>query len=427
MEAAAAAAVAGGVAAAFARAEVGLTVADPTVHLGAVEAGVGRPSLIEGLRAELATLQASGLRRRRRVVDTPCGPECVVDGRPVVAFCSNDYLGLATAPELVAAVREAAGRWGVGSGASHLVSGHLRPHDAAERALAAHVRHPAALTFSTGYMANMAVVTSLVGRGDAVFADRLDHASLVDAARLSQAEHVRYPHADVAALAVRLEQSPARRKLILTDAVFSMDGDVAPLPRLLDLAERHDAWLVVDDAHGFGVLGEQGRGSLVHCGIAHSPRVVLMGTLGKAAGVAGAFVAADPVVIDWLVNTARSYVFTTAPSPVVAAAAAASVTLVAAADDRRRHLARLVALLRDGLAGTRWTMPESFTPIQPIMVGDNVEALRLAEALLARGLWVPAIRPPTVPRGTARLRVSLSAAHGEGHVAALVEALRELQ
>ncbi|MFM9059046.1 MAG: 8-amino-7-oxononanoate synthase [Planctomycetaceae bacterium] len=411
----------------FARAEVGSSVADPTVHPGEADAAVDPPGLLDGLRASLAALDEAGLRRRRRVVDSACGPECVVDGRPVVAFCSNDYLGLANAPELVAAAREAAGRWGVGSGASHLVSGHLRPHEEAERALAAHVRFPAALTFSTGYMANLAIVTALVGRGDAVFADRLDHASLVDAARLSQAEHVRYPHGDATALAVLLEKSAARRKLILTDAVFSMDGDLAPLQRLVELADRHDAWLVVDDAHGFGVLGERGRGTLAHLGIARSPRVVLMGTLGKAAGVAGAFVAAEQSVIDWLVTTARTYIYTTAPSPAVAATATASVSLVAAADDRRRHLFGLVALLRAGLAGTRWTVPVSETPIQPLIVGDNREALRLAEALLARGLWVPAIRPPTVPRGTARLRVTLSAAHGEAHVTRLVETLRALQ
>ncbi len=383
--------------------------------------------ILDALRAELAALDAEGLKRRRRVIDSPCTPECVVDGRPVVAFCSNDYLGLANAPELIAAAREAAIHWGVGSGASHLVSGHLRPHETAEQALAAYVHFPAALTFATGYMANLAVAPALVGRGDAIFADRLNHASLIDAAQLSRAEHVRYPHNDVAALAALLEKSAAKRKLILTDAVFSMDGDLAPLPELLALAERHDAWLVVDDAHGFGVLGEHGRGTLSHFGIAAVPRLVLMGTLGKAAGAAGAFVAADPTVIDWLVNKARSYIFTTAASPVIAATLAESVSLLAAGDARRAHLFRLIAQLRDGLAGTRWRLCDSPTAIQPIVVGDNHEALALAEALLARGLWVPAIRPPTVPKGTARLRVTLSAAHGETHVAMLVEALKALQ
>ncbi len=388
---------------------------------------MSRSALLDELRQGLGALDDAGLRRSRRVIDSPCTPACVVDGQPVVAFCSNDYLGLANAPALIAAAREAAIHWGVGSGASHFVSGHLRPHETAEQALAAYVHFPAALTFSTGYMANLAIVTALAGRGDAVFADRLNHASLIDAAQLSRAEHVRYAHNDMVALAALLEKSDARRKLILTDAVFSMDGDLAPLPQLAELAERHDAWLVIDDAHGFGVLGERGRGSLAHFGLCASPRIVLMGTLGKAAGISGAFVAADPLVIDWLVNKARSYIFTTAASPVVAATVAESVTQLSAADDRRRHLFDRIAQLRNGLAGTRWQMPASMTAIQPVIVGDNHEALRLADALLERGLWVPAIRPPTVPKDTARLRVTLSAAHSEVQVAALVDALKELQ
>lgn len=383
--------------------------------------------ILDPLRDELASLEADGLKRRRRIIDSPCTPECVVDGKTVVAFCSNDYLGLANAPELIAAAREAAVHWGVGSGASHLVSGHLRPHETAEQALAAYVGFPAVLTFSTGYMANLAVTPALAGRGDAIFADKLNHASLIDAAQLSRAEHVRYPHNDVAALAALLEKSPAKQKLILTDAVFSMDGDLAPLPELVALAELHDAWLVVDDAHGFGVLGEHGRGTLAHFGIKASSRLVLMGTLGKAAGVAGAFVAADPVVIDWLVNKARSYIFTTAASPVIAATLSESVNLLVAGDARRTHLFQRIAQLRDGLAGTRWQLCDSTTAIQPIIVGDNHEALALAEALFERGLWVPAIRPPTVPKGTARLRVTLSAAHSEAQVAQLVDALKILQ
>ncbi len=383
--------------------------------------------ILDPLRDELASLEAEGLKRRRRIIDSPCTPECVVDGKTVVAFCSNDYLGLANAPELIAAAREAAVHWGVGSGASHLVSGHLRPHETAEQALAAYVGFPAVLTFSTGYMANLAVTPALAGRGDAIFADKLNHASLIDAAQLSRAEHVRYPHNDVAALAALLEKSPAKQKLILTDAVFSMDGDLAPLPELVALAERHDAWLVVDDAHGFGVLVEHGRGTLAHFGIKASSRLVLMGTLGKAAGVAGAFVAADPVVIDWLVNKARSYIFTTAASPVIAATLSESVNLLVAGDARRTHLFQRIAQLRDGLAGTRWQLCDSPTAIQPIIVGDNHEALALAEALFERGLWVPAIRPPTVPKGTARLRVTLSAAHSEAQVAQLVDALKILQ
>ena len=376
---------------------------------------------------ELAALDAQALRRRRRVVDSPCSPELIVDGRPMLAFCSNDYLGLANDPALAAAAQEGARLYGLGAGASPLVCGHQTPHAALEKRLAEFTGFARALLFSTGYLANLGAVPALAGRGDAIFSDRLNHASLIDAAQLSRAEHLRYPHKDVAALAALLEKSTAKQKLILTDAVFSMDGDLAPLPELLALAERHDAWLVVDDAHGFGVLGEDGRGTLAHFGMKAAPRLVLMGTLGKAAGVAGAFVAADPVVIDWLVNTARSYIFTTAASPVVAATLTESVNLLAAGDARRAHLFRLIAQLRDGLAGTRWQLCDSPTAIQPIVVGDNHEALALAEALFQRGLWVPAIRPPTVPKGTARLRVTLSAAHSEAQMAQLLDALKALQ
>ena len=378
------------------------------------------------LQGELDALAAEGLRRRRRTLDSPCGPACTVDGREVVSFCSNDYLGLANDPRLIAAAQAAAAQWGVGSGASHLVSGHLRPHEALESALAEFVGFPRALSFSTGYMANLAIVPALVGRGDAVFSDKLNHASLIDAAQLTHADSRRYAHGDVAALSAMLESSSARRKLILTDAVFSMDGDIAPLPELLELAERHDAWLVIDDAHGFGVLGEHGRGSLSHFSLPASRRIVLMGTLGKAAGVAGAFVAADALVIEWLLQRARSYIFTTAASPITAATLVEAVKLIAAADDGRANLLRHIAQLRAGLAGTRWRLLHSDTAIQPIIVGDNAEAVHIAEALLERGLWVPAIRPPTVPKGTARLRVSLSAAHTEAHIAALVDALKAL-
>ncbi|HEX5804145.1 MAG TPA: 8-amino-7-oxononanoate synthase [Azospira sp.] len=378
------------------------------------------------LQQGLDGLAADGLLRRRRLLDTPCGPECVVDGQAVVSFCSNDYLGFANHPELIATAQAAAAQWGVGSGASHLVSGHQRPHEEAERALAEFVEFPAALTFSTGYMANLAIVPALVGRGDAVFADKLNHASLIDAVQLSRAEGHRYLHGDVAGLAAMLAASTAKRKLILTDAVFSMDGDIAPLPQLFELAERYDAWLVIDDAHGFGVLGDNGRGTLSHFALPAEKRVILMGTLGKAAGVAGAFVAADRLVIDWLVNKARSYIFTTAASPVTAAAVTRSVALIEAADARRDHLQALIAQLRAGLADLRWNMLNSETAIQPLIIGDNHEAVRVAGALFERGLWVPAIRPPTVAKGTARLRISLSAAHTEAHVAQLVDALKAL-
>ena len=378
------------------------------------------------LADQLAGLDRDGLRRQRRTLAAPCGPLARVGGRELVSFCSNDYLGLANDPALVDAACAGAREWGVGSGASHLVSGHLSPHQALEEALAAFTGCERALLFSTGYMANLGIVGALVGRGDAVFADRLNHASLIDAAQLSRAEHARYPHGDIDALARLLAASTAKRKLILTDAVFSMDGDLAPLPELLQLAERFDAWLVVDDAHGFGVLGEQGRGSLSHCGLPAHPRVVYMGTLGKAAGASGAFAAGSETVVEWLLQRARTYIFTTGASPIMACALLAGLELIRQGDARRDHLRRLTAILRDGLAGTRWRLLPSPTAIQPVIVGDNHAAVDVARALFERGLWVPAIRPPTVPKGTARLRVSLSAAHGEAHVRQLIDALREL-
>mgnify|MGYP000853277421 FL=1 len=378
------------------------------------------------LQGELDALQRAGLQRTRRTLDLPCGPLARVDGRSLVSFCSNDYLGLANDPALVAAACAGAHTWGVGSGASHLVSGHLGPHAVLEERLAAFTGFDRALLFSTGYMANLGIVPALVGRGDAVFADRLNHASLIDAVQLSRADSQRYAHADLAALEGLLAASTARRRLILTDAVFSMDGDLAPLPGLLALAERYDAWLVVDDAHGFGVLGPQGRGSIGHFGLPASHRLICMGTLGKAAGAAGAFVAAHATVIEWLAQRARTYIFTTAGSPLIACALATSLDLIAAGDARRAHLRHLVGQLRDGLAGSRWRLLPSPTAIQPVIVGDNHATVRLAAALLERGLWVPAIRPPTVPQGTARLRVSLSAAHSAAQVAQLVDALREL-
>ncbi len=377
------------------------------------------------LETNLAQLATDGLLRLRRTLDAPCGPEAVIEGRRVVSYCSNDYLGLANHPAVVAAAREAAKCWGVGSGASHAVSGHLRPHAELEERLAAFVGRERALCFATGYLANLAIAPALVGRDDAIFADKLNHASLIDAALLTRAEHVRYPHGDVDAIARRLEQSRARRKLILTDAVFSMDGDLAPLPELFALAERFDAWLGVDDAHGFGVLGPGGRGSLAHFDLPPSPRLILMGTLGKAAGVSGAFVAGDRRVIEWLMQRARSYIFTTASSPIMAAALLASLELIADGDERRARLQNLILRLQEGLRGLPWRLLPSPTAIQPLLVGGNAAAVRLAEQLFERGLWVPAIRPPTVPAGTARLRISLSAAHRESQIDDLITALHD--
>ena len=354
------------------------------------------------------------------------GTHYLIDGQARLSFGSNDYLGLSQHPALIVAAQQAAARYGVGATASPLVCGHSPAHEALELELAALVGLPRALYFYAGYAANVGIIPALVGRGDAVFSDALNHACLIDGIRLSRAELHVVPHADLDALAQALQASTARRKLVVTDAVFSMDGDLALLPELLALAERFDAWLVIDDAHGFGVLGQQGRGSLAHFALPHAKRIVYMGTLGKAAGGSGAFVAGSETVVEWLLQRARTYIFTTGSSPAMACALLAGLDLIEHGDERRRQLRQLTAQLRDGLADTRWQLMPSPTAIQPVIIGDNHEALRVANALFQRGLWVPAVRPPTVPKGTARLRVSLTAAHTGEQVAQLVDALREL-
>lgn len=377
------------------------------------------------LQAELNERAALGLLRKRRTMQSPQSPHIIVDDKSYLAFCSNDYLGLANHPQLVNALQHGAQQWGVGAGAAHLVSGHFDPHHQLESQLATFVGKPAALLFSTGYMANLGVVQALLGKNDTVFADKLNHASLNDAMLLSRAQVKRYRHADTAQLAALLEQTNSGRKLIITDAVFSMEGDIAPLSELLALCEQYDAWLLVDDAHGFGVLGEQGRGSLAHFGIV-SKRVIYMATLGKAAGVFGAFVAAEQVVIDTLINHARSYVYTTAMPPALSVALSESIRLIAQGDELRNHLQDLITQLRAGLCDLPWSHMPSHTAIQPLLIGDNQATLLLSEGLRERGVWVAAIRPPTVPQGTARLRITLSAAHSAADVAQLIVALHEL-
>ena len=378
------------------------------------------------LADELAELEARGLTRRRRVLESPQGARVKVDGREFLAFCSNDYLGLARHPALIAAARDGAERYGVGAGASHLILGHSAAHHDLEGRLATFVGLPRALVFSTGYLANLGIVTALAGRGDAVFADRLNHASLNDAALLARAEFRRYPHLDLAALARLLAGTRARRKLIVTDAVFSMDGDIAAVPDLIALADRHDAWLLLDDAHGFGVLGRAGRGVLEHFGAA-SPRVVYMATLGKAAGVFGAFAAGPAILVETLIQRARQYIYTTAAPPLLAAALMTSLDLIAGEGWRRTHLGSLIALLRQRLRLRRWRLAASATAIQPLLIGPNDEALAASEALARQGLLVPAIRPPSVPPGTARLRVSLTAAHQAADLERLADALNEVE
>ncbi|PUA17975.1 8-amino-7-oxononanoate synthase [Glaciimonas sp. PCH181] len=378
--------------------------------------------LMDQISAQLMQLQEQKLFRKRRVVDGPQGPLLTIDGKPTLAFSNNDYLGLANHPALIAAARDGLERFGVGAASSALISGHSSECEALEIALAGFVGMPRALHFSNGYMANMGVIPALVGPGDLVLSDRLNHACLIDGARLSGAEFRVYPHNDVAKVEQQLAKSTHPRKLIITDGVFSMDGDIAPLPELLALCEKYDAWLLVDDAHGFGVLGPQGRGSLAHFGLA-SWRVLYMGTLGKAAGVSGAFVAGDATLIEWLVQRARTYVFTTASPPMLASALLATLKLLETEDWRQQHLRQLVQQLHDGLATLPWQLLPSETAIQALVVGDNQLALDLMADLLAQGIWVPAIRPPTVPKGTARLRISLSAAHTTEQVDQLITAL----
>ncbi len=396
-----------------------------------------KPSLtsswLDEFPARIAALDKDHLRRRRRVVQPERGARLQVDGQSMLAFCSNDYLGLATHPALVEAACSGAQRFGVGAASSPLVSGHSTANEALEHALAAFVGLPRALYFYAGYATNIGIIPALVGSGDAVFSDALNHACLIDGARLSRAQIHRYAHADLAALDATLAQSAERRKLVISDAVFSMDGDMADVPALLALCERHDALLLIDDAHGFGVLGPQGRGSLAHFGLTGaqvSPRVLYMATLGKAAGVAGAFVAGSDALVEWLLQKTRSYIFATAAPALLASALQTSLQLIAKDEWRRVHLKKLITRLRQGLAtglkGSSWQLGDSSTAIQPLLIGPNDEALMVMEGLRQRGLWVPAIRPPTVPEGTARLRIALSAAHTEADVDLLVQALSEL-
>lgn len=383
-------------------------------------------TLAAELHAELEVLEAAGLRRKRRVLESPQGARLRVDGREYLSFCSNDYLGLAADPRVIQALCEGAQRHGAGAGASHLVSGHHRAHEELEHRLAGFVRLPRALLFSSGYLANLAVVTTLAGRSSEVFADKLNHASLNDAMVLSRARFTRYPHCDVAALGERMARSEAADKLVVTDAVFSMDGDIAPLEAVLELCQRFNAALVVDDAHGFGVLGREGRGVLAHFGL-DSPRIAYVGTLGKAAGVSGAFVAGGLELIEMLIQRSRSYIYTTASPPALAWALMKSLELIEAESWRRQRLDALAKKIARDLRPRRWQLARSQTPIQPLIIGGNREAVAASDALAREGILVPAIRPPTVPAGTARLRISLSAAHAEEDVDRLVDALRRAE
>lgn len=369
--------------------------------------------------------RAAGLYRHRRVQERPQQPEAIVDGRPMLSFCSNDYLGLANHPEVIAALRQGAERWGVGSGAAHLVNGHSAAHHALEEELADFTGRPRALLFSTGYMANLGIISALTGRGDTLWQDRLNHASLLDGALLSRATLRRYPHADTAELARLIGARDTR--MIASDGVFSMDGDLAPLPALALIARRSGAWLLVDDAHGLGVLGREGRGTLDHFRLDAAQVPILMGTLGKAFGTFGAFVAGSDALIETLIQRARSYIYTTATPPALAEATRTSLALARREDWRRQHLQALIARFRAGSSQLGLPLSESPTPIQPLIAGSSHQALAWAGELEARGILVGAIRPPTVPEGSARLRVCLSAAHTETMVDRLLDALATLR
>lgn len=383
-----------------------------------------------GSRLQLRRLE--GLYRTRPVLDGPQAAEVAIDGRRFVAFCSNDYLGLANHPAVIAALARGAERYGAGSGASHLISGHSRAHQELEEALAAYTGRPRALLFSTGYMANLGALGALARRGDCIFADRLSHASLLDAARLAGGRLRRYPHNDAAQLETWLRrEDPDAQRFILTDGVFSMDGDLAPLACLAALAREQGAWLMVDDAHGLGVIGPNGGGTLAHLGLGVDDVPVLVGTLGKAFGTFGAFVAGGEDLIETLVQFARTYIYTTALPPAVACATTTALSLAQAEDWRREKLVALVTRFNRGARQLGLAVPataatDPVTPIVPLVIGEPAAALAASEALRQRGLLVSAIRPPTVPRGSARLRITFNAGHSETQVDRLLAALAEI-
>jgi len=350
------------------------------------------------------------------------GAVAIVEGEKRLVFCSNDYLGLSHHPRVIEAFREAA-RLGVGSGASHLVTGHGAEHHALEEELAAFTGRERALLFSTGYMANLGIVTALIGRGDLVLEDRLNHASLLDAGLLSGARFSRCPHGDAAVVEQRLTELGESRAMVVTDGVFSMDGDLAPINALASVCARRRVWLMVDDAHGLGVLGTTGRGTVEHFGLKSESVPILMGTLGKALGTFGAFVAGSNDLIEYLIQKARAYIYTTALPPAVAAATRTSLRLIDDESWRRERVLSHVERFRDAARASGIELAESHTPIQPIVLGSAAQALAASDALWNQGIWVAAIRPPTVPEGSARLRVTFSAAHSDSDIDRLVETL----
>jgi 8-amino-7-oxononanoate synthase len=378
------------------------------------------------LQAQLNLRREEHLYRTRLNVASGCSSTLSVEGRSLINFCSNDYLGLASHPDISLALKQAADLYGTGSGASHLVSGHSVVHQKLEEQLAEYTGRPRALLFSTGYMANMGVINALVGRRDLVLQDQLNHASLLDGGRLSQADFKRYKHVDMASLEQRLEQSSATRKLVVSDGVFSMDGNLAPLSEISTLAEKHNAWLMVDDAHGVGVLGPQGGGLVEQLGMNLKQVPVLVGTLGKSFGTFGAFVAGSEALIETLIQFSRSYIYTTALPPAVAAATLASLKIVRQESWRRDKLVQLVTRFRRGAEQIGLQLGASNTPIQPVLINNDAKVMQVGQSLRDAGFLVGAIRPPTVPVGTGRLRITFSADHSEEQVDQLVAALDSL-
>lgn len=375
------------------------------------------------IRAALQARREQSLYRQRRITTSPQGAEVVIDGARLVNFASNDYLGLANHPDVVQAFKDGADHYGVGSGAAHLIVGHSQAHHALEEELAAATGRERALLFSTGYMANLGVITALMGRKGVVFEDRLNHASLIDGGLFSGARLKRYPHADMERLSADLESSNELDKLVVTDAVFSMDGDIAPLDQLAATSKQHNAWLMIDDAHGFGVLGEKGEGSPALCGLGQDDIPVYMATLGKGIGTFGAFVAGSEDLVEFLIQEARTYVYTTAMPAAVAEATRASLRLAQTENWRREKLKALVSRFRYGAEQLGLELMPSQTPIQPVLTGEASECLRIGNALREKGFYVGTVRPPTVPKGTARLRITFCADHSEAHVDGLLNAL----
>jgi len=380
----------------------------------------------DDLNSELKQRKDNSLYRARLLTESPNAPEMIIEGERLLAFNSNDYLGLANHPALKKAFIAGAEKWGVGSGSAHLVTGHTAAHHQLEEELAAFTGRDRALLFSSGYMANLAMVMALTDKNDHVFEDRLNHASLIDAGNLAAARMHRYQHAEVASLQRMLDQVESGNKMIVTDGVFSMDGDIAPIKELSDVAQGNEALLAVDDAHGFGVLGESGAGSIEQAGLSSQQVPVLMGTLGKAMGCAGAFITADEVIIETLIQKARSYIYTTAQPAAIAVATSAALKLLETEAWRRDHLASLVQRFKQGASQLGLSLMASSTAIQPLLAGSSQQAIAWAEQLRQQGILVTAIRPPTVPKDTARLRITFSAAHTEEQVDRLLDALSQL-